>query len=691
VKRIQDIKPIKKKPRPEPEAVFEKKITSSEISFDSPEFAEEGQSAKIPRQRLSFFYGKLFLAFVIISAFWLFSLQRTKTILAKDFSGLEDNFTSLSENISKKDLPKLSDQITEINSQTESAVLTLQSTGQDIYCLNLIYPKEKSSKSTVLIDGVRSAHLLTSSFIMLKSDGGEEPTKTGTSYLDKINAYFFQISEYNSSLSSKIKYAGFLANTAEELTSSADFSQFSDNEKQPLLNLRKLSETSSVFFDYLVNLPNEISDSFAFSGGEKSYLILFQNNSELRPGGGFIGSFARIDFKDGQVKTLDFEKNIYTLDKEFLDKGNIVTPPDEIKTLTSNWSMRDSNMSADFSSSAKKVAWFYKQESGKEVDGVFALDTTFFRNLLKIVGPIPMPEYGLQVTDQNFLRDVQYQVEIGYFENKENWSENQPKKILADMMPKFINLLTQKGSKQQQISSEIVKAIGEKHLLFYFNNNKLEDLVEGAGASGRIAQASGDYFYISDANIGGYKSSLNIAETVTSKIEIKSDGSVDENISIFRKHNGSYEWPDGINNNFTKVFLPLTSKIKTVTFVAGDNNPRSDATKATDQKYITSVEFGKTVLSFWQNTKPAETSQTDISTSREGAVLLNGDSFDYQITVQKQPGVEEYGLDLYIVYPTGWKPQNVDGYDAHNRQILLKEKIRSDRVFRLRFIRAQSG
>jgi len=414
--------------------------------------------------------------------------------------------------------------------------------------------------------------------------------------------------------------------------------------------------------------------------GKKSYLILFQNNAEIRPGGGFLGSFARIDFEDGKLLALDFEKNIYTLDKAYAKSGKAPEPPIEYQNFIDTWTMRDSNVYADFRESAKKVSWFFKQEAGKDVDGVIAIDTTLFRQLLKLTGPIEMTDYNMTVTADNFLSDVQYQVEVGYFEDKNNWSENQPKKILADMLPKFLNRLFSSAD-SGKFAIEIANAIEEKHLLVYLENERLQDLISGVNLSGEIKNASGDYLYLSDSNIGGKKSSLNIDLNVYHQVEVLDNGNTAEKITIFRKHNGTYDWPDGENKNYVKILLPLIAKIQKVEIL--------NVTE-TEHKHSASVEFDKTAISFWQNTKPGEESKSMVSYTRENGLNDLALKPTFQNLIQKQPGIEEFDYHLSLKYPQGWRPENVENYDENERLIDLNFKIRKDTSFSVRFVRSET-
>jgi len=107
-----------------------------------------------------------------------------------------------------------------------------------------------------------------------------------------------------------------------------------------------------------------LADAVLFTEGkEKVFLILFQNNLELRPGGGFIGSFGILKVKDGSV--IDFAIH---------DTGNFdgripatILPPYPMKETLhiDSWKLRDSNYSPDFLINAKQAEQFYHMGNGQ--------------------------------------------------------------------------------------------------------------------------------------------------------------------------------------------------------------------------------------------------------------------------------------------------------------------------------------
>lgn len=689
MKKIEDIKPPKKNvikrkvlvPKDKSEIVDNDNGFTEELFYSPTEVKNRDlvyvKSSKKPKIFLG--VSIVLLAFV---GFFIFCSLKTKSNLALKIKQTEDIFSTLSSSVSNKDTFSIFADIQNVSSNMDGAMIDLQSVGQDIYVLDLIYPKNQASRISKLTNSVRVAHSLVFSFSNLINLPTEENNQTGTDWISQANSAIDVLESGNNILEQRVIYSSFVTDL---FSPSLDFplEDFDQKERQSIEKIRDLSKISVDFFHYFRSVPENVSKALAENKTKKSYLILFQNNAEIRPSGGFLGSFARVDFKDGKIEKIDFEKNIYTLDKAYLASGKAPEPPEEYKNFTDKLTMRDSNIYADFQESAKNVAWFYKEESGNDVDGVFAVDTSLFRQLLEITGPIEMSDYGLSINADNFLQDVQYQVEIGYFEDESNWSENQPKKILSDMLPIFMKKLFSEGEKSKSILSTIIQSIKEKHLLAYFTNEKLQDLATGINLAGKVANTSGDYIYLNDSNIGGKKSSLNIVQTLNHQVEIQSSGSVIEKLSVVKKHEGSYDWPDGTNKNYSSVFLPLTANVSAIKLISGSDQP--DFNGQVEGPAKTSAQYGKTKVSFWQVTEPGKVGQTDIEYLRDKAINTNGEYFEYQMYIQKQPGVENLRYNLKLSYPDNWKPENVDNYDQNTHTIRLSYSIDKDTSFTIKF------
>lgn len=324
--------------------------------------------------------------------------------------------------------------------------------------------------------------------------------------------------------------------------------QFADlKSKLPLVNtsLKNFLDYSQIFLDVL-----------GYNGPRK-YLFLFQNNQEMRSTGGFIGSYGILDISSGRVKKL-FVDDIYNPDGQL--KARVI-PPAPIQKMSAVWTMHDANWFPDFPTSAEKVSWFYEKTGGPTVDGVIAVTPELLQDLLKITGPIDMPEYGTTVDADNFVEKTQQEVEVDY-----NKDLNQPKKFIADLTPKILDkVMSDKGLVPMMSTLKALNtALSEKHLLLYSRNYNIQKLISDQKWSGEILNTDKDYLSVINTNINGYKTDGVIDETIDHQSEIQNDGSIIDTVSITRKHNGgneNYDWWNKVNGDWMRVYVPKDAKL----------------------------------------------------------------------------------------------------------------------------------
>ncbi|MFH1192802.1 MAG: DUF4012 domain-containing protein, partial [Candidatus Jorgensenbacteria bacterium] len=165
--------------------------------------------------------------------------------------------------------------------------------------------------------------------------------------------------------------------------------------------------------------------------GERHLLVFFQNPAEIRPGGGFIGSYADVTVSGGAMKNMDV-RDIYDPDGQLTMK---FTPPAPLQTMTQDWGARDANWFFDFPTSAETVVGMMERSGmyatqGITFDAAAAMNINVFRSFIQAVGPLPLPDYKLTITEDNFLNVIQREVEAG-----EDKAAGQPKRILTVLAP----------------------------------------------------------------------------------------------------------------------------------------------------------------------------------------------------------------------------------------------------------------
>ncbi len=322
---------------------------------------------------------------------------------------------------------------------------------------------------------------------------------------------------------------------------------------------------------------------------DKRYLLVFQNNSELRASGGFLGSYALVDIRDGKIRNLEVPGG-GSYDTEGGMNVRVVAPK-PLWLVNPLWHFWDANWWPNWPTTAKNLMWFYEKSDGPTVDGVISVTPTVVEGLLEITGPIDLSkEYGLIIDSNNFLDIVQKIVEqknlaltnpeaiIGVPASSTEInsslpmkqglavnSENKPKKIIGDLMAKIIETLPQKLSKESLVSilALFERSMSEKQILFYFEDPSLESEVSKLNWAGEIKDTARDYLMVVNTNIAGQKSDQKMLEKIEQQTEVSLDGSIINTLKITRTHTGlKNEAMTGVRNvDWLRVYVPKGSEL----------------------------------------------------------------------------------------------------------------------------------
>jgi len=434
-------------------------------------------------------------------------------------------------------------------------------------------------------------------------------------------------------------------------------------------------------------------------------LFLFQNNQEMRATGGFIGSYGVMDIFNGRINKF-FIDGIFNPDGQLREK---VVPPVPIQKISAAWSLHDSNWFPDFPVSAEKAIWFYEKTGGPTVDGIITMTPNVMEKLLEVSGPIDMLEYEVTIDKDNFLEEVQNEVEVEY--DKEL---NQPKKILADLAPKILDAIfnSKKVSSVVKTLDILMESLNEKQLLLYSRNYEIEKKISEEGWSGEILSTDKDYLSVINSNINGFKTDGVIDETIEHQAEIEDDGSIVDSVIITRKHNGGdekYDWLNKVNANYMRVYVPKGSRLLSVEGQTREFNsppldykalnfkrdPQVEAEEnsiETDEESGTRIyeDAGKTVFANWVYVSPKEETVIRYTYLLPFKISMNESdkpADTYSLLAQKQSGSLGSKINSSIIYPQKYKlvwsyPENLtkDGVDlSMTSKLKIKTSLEKDK------------
>jgi len=272
---------------------------------------------------------------------------------------------------------------------------------------------------------------------------------------------------------------------------------------------------------------------------KKTYLLLFQNDAELRPTGGFMTAYALMSVDKGKIIPGE-SHDIYTLDRRF---GNRIKAPEPIKNYlpkVSWWHLRDMNLSPDFAESMD-LFWANAQKviGNSTIDGIIAVDTQVLVDVMEVLGPIGVAGWGnfsAEIDDRCNCPQIFYELEL-YADKPLQEIKAERKGIIGPLMHSI--LLNVMGSPRRtwpQYFNVVFKNIQEKHILFYFFDEEVQKAVKALGAGGTLKEFDGDYFYLNDCNFAGAKSNMFIQQTVEQQIEVAADGTITKIVTVDYKN-----------------------------------------------------------------------------------------------------------------------------------------------------------
>jgi hypothetical protein len=416
--------------------------------------------------------------------------------------------------------------------------------------------------------------------------------------------------------------------------------------------------------------------------GDVHLAFVFENVSEIRPAGGFNGSYADAAIKSGKIESFAVN-DIFYPDQYFEEK---IVPPKPLQLIAKSWGARDANWFFDFPSSAEKLISFLNgssiyADSGIEFQGVVAINSRAVEKILKICGPIELLEYKLTLDENNFLTEIQEEVSINSASKG-----SARKQILKVLAPKIVEKIKSLDEDQKnELIASVFESFADKDIRIYFKNNKLETAAVSLGLAGEIYNLSdsdyADYLAVANANINGGKTDIFMTQAIFLKSELMTDGAIKNNLQITRTHNGQNQklsFYRAVNQNYIQVLVPKDAKAlkvtgKTVkTITPKVNYAKSGYDKDPDVEIFESgFQSGKKTLGYWLDVNPGKTGKLVVSYEEQSMIR---DRFKF--VYEKQSGVEsafKYELSApagFIFKETGTSTFIYESEDPPKRLII---------------------
>lgn len=432
--------------------------------------------------------------------------------------------------------------------------------------------------------------------------------------------------------------------------------------------------------------------------GPRTYLILAQNEDELRPTGGFLTGVGEVHVQNGRLVRMTF-RDSYSVDdfsRPYPD------PPEPLRRYMGIdlWVFRDSNWSPDFPTAARQAMALYRTGAPIRIDGVIALDQYALRELVGVLGPLTVErEIVTRETVIPYIRRA-WAPEGGRL-TKEWWRE---RKAFMDMLAQAAWDRLQKGPVDgRRLAQTLLQLLEEKHLLVYLADPRAQALLAERNWDGALRSGKGDFLMVVDANVGYNKANAKVQEAIAYEVNL-ARWPPQVTLTLVYTHTAKgdypcrpevrydpvYEWMmDRCLWNYLRVYIPRGSRLIAAIQIpvpgealwSGRPEPGEVIARPAEEGPFLSLA---TLLLLPPGAVQTRSFTWELPGDR---VAWDGNNGTYTLRIQKQPGTVGHPLRLRIRLPeratlvaADPPPSAVEG-----SVVIYETRLDRDREFSLRF------
>ncbi len=377
----------------------------------------------------------------------------------------------------------------------------------------------------------------------------------------------------------------------------------------------------------------------------KRYIVWLQNSNEIRPTGGFIGSYMAVTIDKGKVTDFKVD-DIYNPDGLLGEHDSPVDDTMRRFFITKNLWIRDTNWWVDLPTSASAFITLYEQATKEKIDGVVSFNLSTAEDLLKNIGPVRVDEYDETVTSENLFLTAEQHAEIGFEPGSTN-KRDFLGALFEAVMAKLI-------SGDKDVMNGLVKTIGEnvlsRDIAIYLADEDLEKVVKDMEVAGVMFEEPGaDYIKVVDSNVGINKVNAWVKRSTKYSVDVTRSGHLQSTLEITWNNTAQNNtWPHGEYVNYVRVYVPTGVSIVKM-------EPELD-------EYDVDEEFNRTVITGLVHVPVKEKTSVKITYLLPKDFELGEDS-EYKLIWEPQPGLENEDISFSLNLPVFLKSDYKTSFD----------------------------
>jgi hypothetical protein len=442
----------------------------------------------------------------------------------------------------------------------------------------------------------------------------------------------------------------------------------------------------------------------ATSEGPKTYLLLVENEDELRPTGGLVTAVGTLLVQNGRISDPTFEDEDQAVNPLVDWSKPYPAAPWQLQQYMNSRVMllRDTSWFTNYPTAALYAETLYSYVKGYSVNGEIAFDQQFLVEILQATGPLQLVGVSYPIDASNvvdYMRSAKTPTAVDLA--SPDWNNKLFIKLIANAL---IGKISSGAIRPESLLTVFLQALNEHHLLLQLDSPAMATVLANHRWDGAVRPEKGDFLMAVDTNVGFNKTNAVVASNMIYDIDLTKPATPIGSLTVVHKNNASgiicKQW-DKIRLpgeedypitdcywNYMRVYMVSGAKLLDATpqFVPANwMIVKQDVPARVDilDEGINGVQAFGTL----QVVPGGESVATSFSFALPPSILQSGIGQSiYHLLVQKQPGTLAEPITIRVHLPNNATIQTVPaGSVVQDQNILYQTDLRTDLEFEIVF------
>lgn len=251
------------------------------------------------------------------------------------------------------------------------------------------------------------------------------------------------------------------------------------------------------------------------SNGPRNYLLVFQNNAEIRATGGNPAATAQVRVNNGHVTLVDQASSATFYEAGTVRHRYVKLPQSmlQIYPQDTTWYSQNYTRTPNFPTTAKLFDGVWKATTNQKLDGVISIDPVVLSRILSVTGPVRVD--GQSLTSQNVVKAVLSDAYTKYPTGAQSDA------YFAQVSAAVFQKLTAGQWQPAAMLEQLQDAAHDQRVYAWFANPAEEALAVQAGVDGQLptdnAKTTQVGVFLNDYTVGKLEYWLQSSVNVTCK------------------------------------------------------------------------------------------------------------------------------------------------------------------------------